>query len=145
MPPPADGSLQTARIIWGAMLAALVSYLVVLVLLLGQPGAAPPPGPGSMREIFAVLATVTVAVILYFKRNLPSPDADPARQAPSMPPLTASIACWALAESVALYGLVLGFLLHSLAEASPFFVASAALLLWLRPRADHFDRRAPGA
>jgi hypothetical protein len=52
--------------------------------------------------------------------------------------LTTYVVCWALSEAVALYGLVLGFLARSLDEAQPFFIVGAALLLWQRPRADHF-------
>jgi hypothetical protein len=125
--------LQTARILWWAMLAALAMYFVVLV---GQRPGVPLTDVTTLHTVFAVLVVPTVGVILFFRRQLPSPERTPE---PALPPLTTYTICWSLSEAIALYGLVLGFLSRSLDIAEPFFILGAGLLLWQRPRAAHFD------
>jgi hypothetical protein len=135
----------TARIVWTSMLAALPLYAVVLLVLVSDPGPASTANVVLLRSVFLVLSLAVAGVIVFFRRRLPSPSADPARS-PAVDPaanLTAYVVGWALAESIALYGLVLAFLSRDAGEAVPFFVASALLLLWQRPRREHFVA-APG-
>jgi len=47
----------------------------------------------------------------------------------------------ATGEFVALLGLILGLLSHAIGEAYPFFIVAAALLVWQRPRPEHFAAR----
>src|SRR5262245_5468421 len=102
MPP-----LQVARTIWTAMLAAVVMYVVVLAIQ--PPRGARPSDVAALRPIFALLSIATVGTIFFFRRQLPS-SAALTRSASSASPLTTYVICWALSESVALYGLMTGLL-----------------------------------
>ncbi len=136
-------TIGRARLVWGALVVSLVLYVVVLVLLLGQPGTAAVTDAATMRYLFMGLTVANVAVIFIFRRNLPPSDAGPGRPAPDPQAVfTTYVVCWALSEAVALYGLVLGLLTRSLDQAQPFFIVGAALLLWQRPRGEHFAERA---
>jgi hypothetical protein len=131
--------LLTARIVWGALLGAIGLYFVLLGSLVGQPGGAPAVDVESMRPIFMGLAVLAFGGILFFRRVLPTVERDPARGTPADPRnFTAYVVGWALAESIALYGLTLGMLARRVDEALPFFAVGAALLLWQRPRTEHF-------
>jgi len=125
--------LQTARMLWGALLAALAMYFLVLVAQ--RPGARL-TDVTTLRTVLAALVVPTVGMVLFFRRQLPSPERT---SEPGLPPLTTYTICWSLSEAIALYGLVLGFVSRSLDEAEPFFILGAGLLLWQRPRAAHFD------
>jgi hypothetical protein len=125
--------LQTARMLWGAMLVALAMYFVVLVAQ--RPGA-PLTDVTTLHMVLAALVVPTVGMILFFRRQLPSPERTPE---PGLAPLTTYTICWSLSEAIVLYGLVLGFLSRSLDMAEPFFILGGGLLLWQRPRAAHFD------
>ncbi|HXJ32956.1 MAG TPA: hypothetical protein VMS22_02870 [Candidatus Eisenbacteria bacterium] len=139
----ASPTIGRARLVWGALLVSLVMYVVVLVLLLGQPGTPAPTDATMMRYLFIGLTVANLGVVLVFRRNLPPSDAGPATAAPDPQAVfTTYLVCWSLSEAVALYGLVLGFLTHGLDAAQPFFIVGAALLLWQRPRAEHFAERA---
>ena len=52
--------------------------------------------------------------------------------------LTVHVVCWALAESIAIYGLVLGLIGRGSTLSPVFFAWGAGLLLLLRPRAELF-------
>ena len=54
---------------------------------------------------------------------------------PSGAVATSGISSWALAEAVALGGLVVAFLLSHPISFLPYGLASVALLVWTRPRA----------
>jgi hypothetical protein len=130
MTAPRTSPLQVARVIWMALLVGVVGYFAALVAIAGAGGAAVDVPPALRTTLQALAAAQTAAVVVLRGRLAPL-GAEPS---PS-PALTTYIICWALAEAVALYGMVLGLLERSLADGPPFFLASAALLLWLRPRA----------
>ena len=135
--------MATARIIWLGMLLAVGAYLLVLAVLLG-PDTAPAPmaDVATLRRVLMFVTIAVVAVLFWLRRRLPLAAFGPDRPTPSAQDVsTTYILCWALSESVALLGLVLGLLSHHIAEAYPFFVVAAALLVWQRPRAEHFAMR----
>jgi F0F1-type ATP synthase membrane subunit c/vacuolar-type H+-ATPase subunit K len=127
-------SLRTAQLVWAALLVALAGYLAALAALVRTPATATTPDVAALRMMLYALAVPCVGAIFFFRRQL----LDAARPR-HRPVLTTYVLCWALAESVALYGLVLGILARSFGDAGPFFVLAGALLLWLRPRPDQFD------
>jgi hypothetical protein len=127
-------SLRTAQLVWAALLAALAGYLVTLALLLRTPATATTPDVAALRMMLYALVVPCVGLIFFFRRQL----LDVARPR-HRPALATYVLCWALAESVALYGLVLGILARGFGEAEPFFIVAGGLLLWLRPRAEQFD------
>lgn len=135
------GRFATARIIWAALLASVAMYLAVLAVLIAEPSAVPVNvDVGLLRSAFWAICVVVLGVILFFRRALPSLDADPARAtSPTADAaFTIYVMCWALADSIALFGLTLGFLSRRLEEALPFLVVAVALLVWQRPRRQHF-------
>jgi hypothetical protein len=125
---PQASPLGVARIIWLALLAAVVAYVVVLAALAGRGGPAVDVAPAVRTALQGLALAHVVAVIVLRGRLVPLGAAPPTA-------LGAWVVCWALAEAIALFGLVLGMLERSLADAPPFLLTSAALLLWLRPRA----------
>jgi hypothetical protein len=132
--------MTTARIIWLGMLLAVGAYLLVLVALLGSDAAPAPIADVATLRRALMFVTVTVVVVLFWlRRRLPLAAFGPDRPTPSAQDVsTTYIVCWALSESVALLGLVLGLLSRSIGEAYPFFIVATALLVWQRPRAEHF-------
>jgi len=113
---------RTARTIWLGMLAAVAVYLVVLIAVVGRGGA------GGMqvevlRWVLGALALLQAVGIVVLRARPAGAGA-----------LPVAIVCWALAESIGAYGLVLGILARDVGEGRPFLVVAAALLLWLRPR-----------
>jgi hypothetical protein len=83
-------------------------------------------------------AGVDIGAIYVFRRRLPL-DALAGEPVPAPAEVFGSyVVCWALSESVGLFGLVLGIVGRSVAEAQPFLVVAAALLIWQRPRPAHF-------
>ena len=129
---------STNRILWGALVASLLIYLVVAFV------AAPEGNPdfpvGIMAMTLAALSVATaVGTFVYRKSALAGPiqrgEIDPSSQegmAKAFPPF---IVCLVLSESVGIYGLVLAFLAGEGAYAVPFVLAGVALLYLHRPTA----------
>jgi hypothetical protein len=132
--------MATARLIWIAMLAAVGAYLLVLAALIGSDAApAPVADVATLRRALMLLTMALVAVPFWLRRRLPLRNYGPDRPRPSAQTVSVTyVLCWALSDSIASLGLVLGLLSHDIGEAYPFFVLAIALLVWQRPRAEHF-------
>jgi hypothetical protein len=132
--------MATLRLIWIAMLVAVGAYVLVLAALIGSDAApAPIADVPTLRRLLMLVTIPLVAVVFWLRRRLPLADYGAKRPTPTVQTVSAMyVVCWALSESIALFGLVLGLLSHNLGEAYPFFVVAIALLLWQRPRGEHF-------
>jgi Na+-driven multidrug efflux pump len=128
----ADRAL-VARVVWAALLVAVVMYYVVLTQVLrAAPGDADVPLASQLRTMLLGLAAVqTVAVWIAWSR-LATPPED--KGGGVQRAFTVHIVCWALAEAIALYGLVLGLVARRVEPL--FFVWGFVMLVLLRPRAE---------
>lgn len=152
--------LLTLRIVHAAMMASIAVYgLVLLTVTRSGPAGEPVPAseielsaprgepPGPMFTIaLAVVAALTAAAVLFIRAR-----ALPRRRRPGLyheaspaPPrrlrleyFTLCVLTWAMVESIAVYGLVLGFLHHAILPFVPFAAASLLLMLVLSPRKRH--------
>jgi F0F1-type ATP synthase membrane subunit c/vacuolar-type H+-ATPase subunit K len=152
--------LLTLRILHAAMMASIAVYgLVLLTVTRSGPAGEPVPAseielsaprgepPGPIFTIaLAVVAAITAAALLYIRaRALPHRHRpglyDQASPAPPrrarLEYFTLCVLTWAMAESIAVYGLVLGFLHHAILPFVPFAAASLLLMLVLAPRKSH--------
>ena len=132
--------LATARIIWGALLTAVVIYYGVLGVLLSTSGRqGTPEMVSTLRPVLVVLAVAQTLVIWFVWRRTGPTERVRYPTTPDAPQVLGSyVICWALGEAIALYGFVLGLLGRDEPGAVPFFLWAAALLLLLRPRPHHF-------
>jgi len=148
--------ILTLRILHAAMMASIGLYgFVLLTVIRGGPAGDPVPAaeielsaprgqpPGAALTIaLAIVAAVTAAAVFALRaRALPRrralyDDGSPARRS-RLEYFTLCILCWGMAESIAVYGLVLGFLHHALLPFVPFAGASLLLMIILAPRKSH--------
>jgi len=150
--------ILTLRILHAAMMASIAIYGLVLVTVTRSgPAGDPVPAseielsaprgqpPGSSLTIaLAIVAVVTAAAAFALRaRALPrrrglydDGAATPARRS-RLEYFTLCIICWAMAESIAVYGLVLGFLHHAIMPFVPFAAGSLLLMIILAPRKSH--------
>jgi F0F1-type ATP synthase membrane subunit c/vacuolar-type H+-ATPase subunit K len=154
--------LRTLRILHAALVASLAIYVVVGKLSFGAPDPAAPPPPTfeSMQLIFMVLAfigaSMFVGIPLIRRRLMPPlarlrPNADPILElgrgdGPAIRRyFNASIMTWAMCESIAVYGLVLMFMMRDVWPYPIFAVPAAALMFYYRPSATEFEAVIRGA
>ena len=126
------------------MLGSIALYFAVLSFLV----PADPPTANSelfrmLRKAFFMVAIAETFAVWVIHRRLLAPSIEsPVRPASdALEPgraLTVHVFCWALGESIAIYGLVLGLVGHRIGPASFFFAWGVAVLLLLRPRAELF-------
>jgi hypothetical protein len=151
------------RILHAALLASLIVYGVVAVVVKapapddGRPAAAEAapgaaaadaPDPGLFLPLFGGIAAVELLVVIPLLRRrlmppraaFPQPledvelDSDE-RAAGAIARLrSASIITWALAESVALFGLVAAFMLREWRYYLPFAAVAAVAMVYFAPR-----------
>ena len=141
VPTDRTNPLLVARIVWGALLAAVLTYAVVLqILLLNRATAAGPQLVGTLRTVFIAVALVQTAAIWFLHRRYLAPALEraPGSTAATDPQRTFTllVVCWALAEAIAIYGLVLGMIGRQ--QEPLFFVWGLAVLVLCRPRPEHF-------
>lgn len=137
--PMAGQPRVVARIIWYAMLAAVAIY-ALLVGIVGGRVAGDPGVSAIIRQVFMGLAAAQTLAVWFIHRRFLAPalerspgatgGADPQRA------FSLLVVCWALAESIALFGLILGMLGR---RELLFFVWAVAVLVALRPRDDYFS------
>lgn len=150
--------MQTRLILWGALLASTFIYLVILQV---TPHPAPEGGPDPMLPLILAVVSVGLAVFSYWfpaqatkkallAKNIPT-EASPsfgdlpagtkvfvnsltARDVARPLYMTPMIIKLALRESIAIYGLVLGFTGHPMRTYIGFFVIAWLLMLEGFPR-----------
>jgi hypothetical protein len=141
---------EKAFVIWVAM---AVSQVICLVLPAGQGPTATGEGPSAFGLVAATLglaaAIETVVLVVVLRRGALGPiedgRLDPAAPAGAARLLAVLIVGWALAESVAIYGLVLRFLGAPATHWLPFAAAGGILLLVARPWQPGLSRPATSA
>lgn len=164
VPPRGDpaSALLTLRIVHAAMIVTIAVYGFVLLMVTrvgpaGEPVPASevelraprgePPGP-TFTIVLAAIAALTIAAIFILRaRKLPRAGkqalydeggaARPPKRRPRTEYFTFCILSWAMAESIAVYGLLLGFLHHALLPFVPFALVSLLVMVILAPRRQH--------
>jgi hypothetical protein len=147
---------RTIRILWAALMASVCMYGGVLFLVASN-GEAPEPPAAALTYVFPVVALMSASTGAMLFRAMSSPDRvrallqadrapqdtakaqglpDAERRLSRIPPLyfTLYILRWALFESVAIFGLVLGILHHSFLHFVPFGLAALVLMAMTPPR-----------
>jgi len=124
-------------LVWGAMVASIVVYgAVAAVLLRGGVPPARSSGVDLWLEVEAA-GTAWAAIVLWRTRRvgaLRSGALDPDSPAGRAAIRRVSIVCWALAESIAIFGLVLVGLRRTPLPGLAFIGAGVLLELALLPR-----------
>jgi len=120
---------RAATIIWRALLVGVVASGIVIPLLRPTISPLDPTlGPLLGRIILAAAAAQTLVLYVVRQRVLETPAA-----------LGGWIVCWALAEGVAMWGLLVATVAGSPLPAPIFVVWGAALLLAHRPQPAYFQ------
>lgn len=121
--------LQTLRFLHLALCASTVIYGVVVFL---ATPAATPGDAGPSHVLLYVFAFLGASILLVgaptVRRMLMGPTPERIR--------VASIATWAMCESVAVFGVIAAFLFHEPLYFVPFGVAGLGGLVFFAPRAD---------
>jgi hypothetical protein len=92
---------------------------------------------GFFRTVLAVLAVADGAIVLYwfFFRVKPLLNDTSGQAQRLIPRLRANyIVCWIVSEAIAVYGLASALLTATIADYTPYFLASVALLVVCYPR-----------
>jgi hypothetical protein len=125
---------DTNLVLWGALAVSQVIYLFVPEFVdLGRDG---PPEALSLA-LAAVAVVEAIGVVVYFRQAALGPvqrgvlDPKSAGGAPQL--FQVFILCWVLAESIAIFALVLGVLGAELVVRVPFVIGAAGLLFVCRP------------
>ena len=126
------GPLLTARILWGALFASTLIYLLVLELVTLDAGT----DWQALLYPLGFAAAATAIGSLFAPRLLKGQS--PNKKEGSY--LTALILALALAESVAIFGLVLGFLGAPVTVVVPFFALCWLLMLVQFPTTEKLER-----
>lgn len=138
---PGDGGRLlriAAWVLWGWLLSSLPVYLLVAAMMDSDELAE--PLDAVLLSTISGVAVVVTAASLGVGWALPRwlirrGTLDPERPGSVLALGVLGLIGWALAQSVALYGLVLFFMSSGLLVLAPFFVASALLMVLTSPRA----------
>ena len=161
-PPEVGATLLPLRIVHAAIASTVLVYAAMLSLLTRRPPdstvAREAPPAGLTWMLGAIAAIVLVAAVLVRRRagaraqrRLAEAPPPPARGGhgragnPAAPYFTTCLLSWAIAEVVAVLGLVLGFLHWQLTPFLPFGAISLAALLYLAPRRGELESILAGA
>lgn len=137
-PPRSSSELNTYKgvivILYFALLVTVPMYGIVAEVIAAN---REPADPGIIKLVLMAVGAVTAAVVLFIRFSL----IPPMLHTPTME-LTQRLArlrafyiiCFALAEAVALYGLVLRILGAGLGDSILFFAASIGLFLLCYPK-----------
>lgn len=145
--------MRVLTIVWGALLGSVGLYVVVGLLVAGAAAPAPPAGAIVLRAALLVLGAVHLGLAQLLRgRLLRQPWSPPGSSAvgPQADPIMmqysrAVILSLALAEAVAIYGLVLFLLFGHAPDLYLFTGAAAAALIWFRPSLDELEGLARAA
>ena len=135
IPQKLEQQKQQLRLVWIAMLGAIVVYGVSCVLIVGRAEISV-EAPERFRIGFTVAGIVLGASSIWWWRHFLSADSAPDGTATAMQFTqfqTHSVVVWALSDAVAACGLVLACLVRSFQEFLPFGVAGAVLLVRHHP------------
>jgi F0F1-type ATP synthase membrane subunit c/vacuolar-type H+-ATPase subunit K len=131
-------SLFVPRILWAALFASTLIYLVVLEVVELQ-------ADGSWEMLVYPLAFIAVttagASLMAPRMMLRRTASDTSTRTPDGGYLTSLIVGLALAESVAIFGLVLGFLGAPAIVVVPFFAVAWVLMIIRFPTRERVDRQ----
>ncbi len=130
-------SLFAPRVLWAALFTSTLIYLVVLELVEVQAGAS----WETLVYPLAFIAAATGGASLLLPRFMykQSQSGDSASQKQSRY-ITTLILALALAESIAIFGLVLGFLGAPATVVVPFFAVAWVLMIIRFPTQEKLDR-----
>jgi hypothetical protein len=128
------GTSKSLRIVQFAMLASIVSYIVIGEVA----GPAPRPVNQAFSYTFSTLAVAVVGMIFVVRRTLVSPSA---QTLAAHPDDTLTLAHWrtgylatyALCESLPLLGFVLRFVGYNLQQSLPFYLGGFVLIAFFGP------------
>jgi hypothetical protein len=129
-----DSPTRTLRLLQLAMMASIILYV-----LMGERLAPLRVPNAAVFYVISLVSITTIGIILVVRRTLVQQSLDTLRDRPNdAAALTrwrsGYIVTYALAESQALFGLVLRFLGFSLSQVAPFYVAGFILMLFFSPR-----------
>jgi hypothetical protein len=154
-PPQLEASIRqqtfTMTILWGALLASLVAYLVVAYVVVAAAtgettqGSSALAGEISAMALGAALASIIVPHQMLSDARLREVMKDGGEQRLLALPgryFAPWIVGMALAEAVAVFGLVLTLLTHDVRAMLPFVGAAALLMVLKRPNLRAFVARA---
>lgn len=140
-----EAARKVAPIVWIAMILPVLFYGGLLYFMAAnswEPGgreAAP-----AIQWVLAAMALVSAGVSTYFHRSRAAPETvlpQAEDEAAAVGRFMANyITAWAMAESVAIFGLVLSFLSQQASFYFPFGVAALVLLAFQRPQVDQWQR-----
>ncbi|UCH28883.1 MAG: hypothetical protein JSV06_11475 [Myxococcales bacterium] len=132
---PAE-QLGMFRVLWAALFASTIIYIVVLELTTVESGA----DWQSLAPMFALgglgAAGASVLAPRFVRKR---PPAEPTSTQAAAPYLVALILALALAETVCILGLVLGFLGAPPSVVMPFFVVTWILMIVRFPTKEKLD------
>ena len=124
-----SNQVMVQRVIWAALLVAVVVYCLI-AFMLGQTNAAQPFAE-NFRDVFVkmmyAVAIVMFGVAFFMRARL---------REMGRPPRLYNIVCWALLESVTIYGLVPAFTHHDWRLVAGPAMLSIAGLVMTFPQAD---------
>lgn len=132
--------LQALKFIWLAFLSALVIYALLPLLLRLPEQSVDPQLQAILFIALSIAAVSTIGVIVMIRRAMPAAPVNPDSTDARRRTMLVSLVSWALAEAVALFGVVLYVLFRQPLHLYPFLVVAFGLLLLLAPRANRMGR-----
>ena len=141
-------TLLTMRLIHGFLIASIVVYVGVVWKTTEAKTSSAPLDPNLLYVLCGVAAMTLGAIPIVRKRLLPpAKDGGPVSDDQRSPAVSgalqklfsAQIASWALAESVAIDGLVLSFTTFDLVYVEAFGAVAIAALVALRPTRERLE------
>ena len=128
---------RTLLVVWGAMVASILVYAAVAAAELSAGAPSPPRSGVDLWLEVEAAGTAWAAIVLWKTRR-----SDPLRSGALAPATSAgrsalrrvSIVCWALVESIGIFGLLLVFLRRTPIPGAVFLGAALLIELSLFPR-----------
>lgn len=130
-----ETSLRLLRIVWAALLMAIIAYIVI-----GERVASNRPSPDPIVFRMISLVAISSVVIIFGVRRIIVARAvqalgnNPEDQPAFMRWRGGSIATFALCEAIALYGFVLRMQGFTLSQVAPFYISGLLLMVYFGPR-----------
>jgi F0F1-type ATP synthase membrane subunit c/vacuolar-type H+-ATPase subunit K len=139
--PAAATRARILTILWLAFLTAVGLYAVVLFFILSSNEAAPAQTAEALRQAFLTVGAVLAVACLWWRRRFASPAAAPAVPRPTDvsekntmgETIRRCVVAWAMADAIAVLGLVLAILSREVDDFLPFAAAAVVVLYLNRP------------